>query len=282
MSIDKSIAEFSPNPSTDIARQYEDCLLTQAANDIYRSTGDVISTTDKAKTLAKFGRFDAVGTSFVTLQNEGGDETYVSTNSIDTISSSDAGDNQDTVVEGHTISNGKLTFYSSAVSEETITIDGQNKVTLPTPLARVTRLYNNGTTDFAGDIYVYEDDTVTSGVPQTASKIHMKVSEGNQSEKCSTSISDADYYIIKSFTGYCFDKATATVEFIGELRSVGTTNKVFRRVFSTAGSNGQPTTVYFDPPFIVPRNTDIRVRAQADGANTDVGAQFTGYLAKII
>jgi len=27
---------------------------------------------------------------------------------------------------------------------------------------------------------------------------------------------------------------------------------------------------------------DIRVRAKADGANTDVGAAFNGYLAKVI
>lgn len=252
-------------------------VLQGSVDQILATYGDKVSVEKKAKTLYKFGRFATVGTSFVTVQAEGGDETYATTNAIDKFSSSDAGDTQEIVIEGHTISSGELTFVT-----QTVTLAGQTETALTTPLARVTRLYNNGTTDFAGDVYVYEDDTVTGGVPQTASKIHMKVVAGNQSEKCSTSISNNDYLIVTEFVGYCFDKATAVVEFIGELRQVGTTNKVFRRVFSTAGTNGQPTVVSFNPPFIIPKNHDIRVRAKADGANTDVGASFNGYLATVI
>ena len=250
--------------------------IKQVEDTIFNTYGDTVSYHDKLKTLRKFGRFDGVGTSFVTLQREGGDETYATTDAITHFSSSNAGDTHEIVIEGHTISNGELTFKT-----QTVTLDGQTKTALATPLARCTRLYNNNSTDFAGDIYVYEDDTVTAGVPQAAAKIHMKVTEGNQSEKCSTSVSNTDYYIITGFSGYCFDKATAVVEFIGELRTVGTTNKVFRRIFSTAGANGAPTEVAFDPPFIIPKNSDIRVRAKADGAGTDVGAAFSGYLFKV-
>lgn len=276
MQYDDAQIPESPHQKVQIAEAYADPLITQAQNQIYQTFGDVVSVTNKAKTLYKFGRNPAVGTSLVTIDRTGADETYATDNTIAYFSSSNAGDTQEITVEGHTISGGVLTFKS-----QTVTLAGQTKTALETPLARCSRVANNNNTDFAGDIYVYEDDTVTSGVPQTASKIHMKVTEGNQSEKCSTSISNNDYYIITSFHGYCFDKSAATVEYIGEMREVGTTNKVFRRVFSTAGANGKPTTQYFNPPFIVPKNYDVRVRAVADGTNTDVGAAFNGYLASV-
>lgn len=254
--------------------------LSHAIGVIRSTYGDDVSIDAKSKTLYKFGRNPATNSStFETVQPEGGDETYATTNAIDKFSSSNAGDTQEIVIEGHTISGGKLTFVT-----QTVTLEGQTEKALTTPLARVTRLYNNGSTPFAGDVYVYEDDTVSAGVPQTASKIHMKVAVadiGEQSEKCSTSISNTDYLIITQFIGYCFDKTAETVEFIGELRQVGTTNKVFRRVFSTAGSDGRPTVIEFDPPFIVPKNHDIRVRAKTAGV-ADVGASFNGYLAKVI
>jgi len=255
----------------------ESALIAQALNNIWLNFGDRVSVSQKGKTLYKFGRNADIGTSFETVWNTGGNETYATDNVIDKFSSSNAGDTQEIIVEGHTISAGKLTFVT-----QTVTLAGQTETALTTPLARVNRAYNNGTTDFAGTIYIYEDDTVTAGVPQTASKIHAEVTEGNQTEKCATSISNTDYYIITAFTGYCFTKASRTVEFLVELREVGTTNKVFRRTFSTAGSEGKPTHIDFDPPFIIPKNYDIRVRAIASANATDVGASFNGYLAKVI
>lgn len=266
-----------PVPNTGNFTPILEYKLKSCEDIIFKTYGDKVSIDTKRKTLYKFGRCTTVGTSYVTLQPEAADETYVTTNAIDKFSSSDDGDTQEIVIEGHTISGGELTFVT-----QTVTLAGQTETALTTPLARVTRLYNNDTTDFAGTIYVYEDDTVVAGVPQTASKIHMQVVNGNQSEKCSTSISKDDYLIVTSFTGYCFQKTAAVVEFIGEMRQVGTTNKVFRRVFATAGGEGQPTTVYFDPPAIIPKNYDIRVKARADSSNTDVGASFNGYFASII
>ena len=248
-----------------------------AENEVFRSFGDKVSVYEKGKTLRKFGRNPSVGTSFSTVWIQGGDETYPTGNTIDTISSSDAGDTQTVIIEGHTISLGVLSFVV-----QTATLNGQNKVVLSTPLARCTRLYNTSTSDFNGDIYAYEDDTLSSGVPQTSSKIHLKVTSGNQSEKASTSISNSDYYIINSFTGYCFDKASAVIEFIGEFRSVSETPGAWRRVFTCASQNGIDKFEVFNPPFIIPKNSDVRVRARADGANTDVGAAFNGYLAKVI
>lgn len=250
--------------------------LRHAEDKVFNTYGDIVSVENKKKTLRKFGRNADIGTGFETIWRTGGDETYATTNAIDKISSSDNGDTQSVVIEGHTISSGILTFVT-----QTVTLVGQTETALTTPLARCTRLYNNGTSNFAGTIYVYEDDTVDAGVPQTAAKIHLTVAGGNQSEKASTSISNNDYWFITEFTGYCFDKAAAVVEFEIQIREVGTTNKVFRRIYETAGTNGTPTNEQFDPVIIVPKNHDVRVRAVADNATTDIGATMSGYLASV-
>lgn len=251
--------------------------IRHAIEEINNTYGDVVSVMDKKKSLIKFGRNGSVDTAFETVWRVGGDETYPTTNAIDKISSSDDSDNQNIVIEGHTISSGELTFVT-----QTATLDGFVETALTTPLARVTRLYNDDTSNFAGTIYVYEDDTVTDGVPQTTSKIHMAVTAQNQSEKASTSFSNQDYFIMTSFSGYCFDKSAAVVEFIIETRVVATTPKVFRRIYSTAGTNGVPTVREFTVPIIIPKNSDVRIRASADNASTDIGADFSGYLATVV
>ena len=105
--------------------------LTMAEQIIYDTFGDQVSIVNKAKTLRKFGRNAAVGGTFETVWRTGGDETYATDNTIDSVSSSDDGDTQAIHVEGHTISNGLLTFVAQEV-----TLTGQTPATLTTPLAR--------------------------------------------------------------------------------------------------------------------------------------------------
>ena len=245
---------------------------------IFTSYGDLVSVHDKGKFLYKFGRNRAINTSYQTLQPEGGDETYATDNVIDKISSSNSADTQKVIIEGHTIdSQGNLTFV---VQEATLA--GQTETAIPTPLARCTRAYNNSATTFAGDIYIYEDDTVSAGVPQTAANIHLKVVSGDQSEKASTSISYQDYFILTEVKVYCFDKSSEIIEMDLEIRRVGVTNQTFRRIFSTSAADGQPTNIIFEPPLIIPKNHDVRMRAKSAGASADVGGALNGYLAKVV
>ena len=147
-----------------------DVKIKQAINEVYSGYEKlVVSVEDKKKSLLKFGRYDNLGTSFETVWSQGGNETFPTGNTIGFISSSETSDTQLTRVEGHTIDvNGRLTFVV-----QFIVLQGRTKTALSTPLRDVTRIRNEGTTDWAGTIYVYEDDTVTNGVPQTASKIHI-------------------------------------------------------------------------------------------------------------
>jgi len=253
----------------------DDPKINYAIRQVFGTYGDKVSVHAKGKTLNKFGRNPAINAStYETVWNTGGNETYPTTNAIDKISSSSGSDTNVVYLEGHTISGGNLTFVTQSK-----TLVGQTETALDTPMARCTRAYTLD--DLVGTVYVYEDDTVTAGVPQTAANIHIEITEGNQSEKCATAISNTDYYFISQFLGNVFTKTgTPICEFIVEIRQVSASNDDFRRIFSVMGSNNSPTVINFDPYLIIPKNYDIRVSAVGSAA-MDVGASFNGFLAKV-
>ncbi len=227
----------------------------------------------KNKTLLKFGAIDSLGTSEEMIWQQGGIETLIATNAIDTVSSSDAGDTQDVTIEGHTISGSDLTFVTQSA-----TLNGQTKVVLTTALARASRIYNNGNTDFAGNIYVYEDDTITAGVPQTAAKVHLKTAR-NQSLKAATSISSVDYYLITNFHGSVNKKTTGIVDFRLQIRRSG---KVFRDVvLGSSASTGGNLDLEFKPYIIAPKNSDIRITGTGSTTNIAASAWINGLLSLI-
>ena len=256
-----------------------DYWLEHAIQVIYGTYGDRVSVISKNKDLIKYGRTEQAGTStaatLMTLTTGTLNETYVSTNIITTISSSSASDTGQVKVEGHTISGGNFTFVT-----QTITLTGQTQATLATPLARCTRINNAGSSDLVGDIYVYQDDTSTSGVPDTATKVHCEVRAGmNQSEKASTTISSTDYWIIAGVYANVLEKTASTAEISFEVREYG---KTFRKYFDMASSNTTDSFRTGKPYIIVPPNADVRLRAIASGANTIVSGGMFGTLAKVI
>ena len=245
--------------------------LRHAIAEIKRTYG--VNAHLKNKSLIKFGRNPALGTSRGTIQVYGGNDTYLSSNGITHFSSSDDGDEQDIVVEGHTVDgSGDFTFVVQPA-----TLGGFTKTALTTPLARCTRVYNDDATDFAGDVYVYENGaTVTDGVP--GSLIHNKVLAGrNQSEKCSTTISKVDYWIITGVSVGVLQKTAATVDGVLEIRNKG---KTFRQLLPIpAASGGAPSQISLDPYIIAPANSDVRLTGIASTTNVEVTGIIGGYLA---
>lgn len=257
--------------------------IRYAINGIHADSNKWVSVDSKRKSLLKFGRQDSLGTSFETVWIQGGQETYVASNIIDTVSSSSGSDTGGVVyVEGHTVSgtgaDAKYTFVSQVA-----TLMGTTKVVLDTPLARASRIYNASSTSWVGDVYVYEDDdTGTPGVPDTSSKIHLKAAAGdNQSFKAATTLSDIDYFLCSGFWCSVNKKTTAVVDFEMEIRNPG---GVFRPIGrATASSTGLNTVVInFDPYIIIPRNSDVRMVAAASVTNVSVNASFQGYLANVV
>lgn len=263
-------------------RGYEvpDGRLVQAEREIYRQFGEVVSIQNKAKSLVKFGKSAALTTgSLQTVWTVGGNETYVSTNTIDSISSSAIADTQEIYIEGHTVSgsgeNQKFTFVSQVIS-----LDGRTRVALPTPLARVSMAYNNNGSLLTGRVAVYENTALTNGIPTDVSKIHIDIPLGLQeSFKAATTFSDKDYFILTGGFGSVSLKQAGTADFYVEIREVG---KIFRQVAAISATNGAPWVVDLDPAVIIPKNCDVRVRVESSNNNVVVFTSFKGYLAKVI
>lgn len=255
-----------------------DPLLQQAINEIRSTYGVDVSTAQKQKSLLKFGRNENVGTGGATIMDFAGaetDETYVSTNAITHIASSSTSDTEVIRVEGHTIDgNGDLTF-----TVQSVTLAGQTKTPLSTPLARATRAYNAGSANLVGTVYVAEDVTFTSGVPQTASAVHVIIPAGkNQSRKASTAISAVDFWIVTNIYADVLEKTAASADVDLQVREKG---GVFRQVATLGVASDHQGRLDFVPPLIIPANSDVRLRATASASSTDVSGGIQGYLASV-
>ena len=263
-------------------RAYEvpDGRLVQAEREIEALTGDRVSIDRKAKSLIKFGKSaDLTADTLETVWTVGGNETYVTDNTIEYISSSSAADTQTIKLECHTVSgtgtDAKFTFLVQEV-----TLNGQNPVALDTPVARVSHAYNANGTEIVGRVTVYENTTVVGGVPSDATKIHIDIPQGLQgSFKGATTFSDSDYYVLTGGFGSVSKKQDANVDFYLEVREVG---GVFIQRAAVSASTGGPWDIDLDPAVIVPKNADVRIRADSGTNNAVVFGIFKGYLAKVL
>ncbi len=256
-----------------------DPLIADALNRILADYGDTVSVKNKAKSLLKFGRNTNVGSvsTGYTIWWTGQDqthETYVADNinSIDTLSSSSGSDTMQVTVEGHTMTGGNRTFVT-----QNKTLVGQGKATLDTPLNRLTRIYvSGGTSNNVGEIYGYEDTSLTSGKPTDTTKIHITVPVGkNQSEKASTSLSSTDYWIITNFEGSLVEKTSSFADIELQVREVGS---VFRPRNDVV-ADGSGGSYNFKPYLIIPPNADVRLIAVSDSTSREVSGSIQGFLA---
>lgn len=259
-----------------------DFWIEHAVQEIMNTYGD--SVRPKAKSLYKFGKnLDLDAAAPETVWEHGGDEVYVTTNSIDTLSSSSTSDTAVTVrIEGHTVS-GTGTDSQFTFVVQDASVNGQNKVTLTTPLARVSRVYVTSTTQAVGDVLVYEDTTIVGGVPSDDTKVHIGIYASthgdNQSFKAATTFSNTDYFLLTSLILSVGKKTAATVDFSVEMRSPG---GIFLPAFQTTLSDSSNSFQYDAKPiFIVPKNYDIRIEAATSTNNTEVDALFMGIICEV-
>ena len=230
------------------------------------------------KSLHKFGRNEDVGTTQEIVNYLGIDPAYSTSNDITHFSSSNAADTQTLMVEGMTYSGGDLSFVA-----QNITLAGQTKTALTTPLARVTRIANTSSaTATAGDVYVYKDVAVTAGVPTVVAGNTGNVmpASGQSTLFGGTSVASTNYLVITELAVYENKKtgsAQTDIEF--QIRPVG---GVWRSVAVGSVSNSSNIQRLSAPHFIVPPNTDIRVMATGSTTGIDISASFSGYFADII
>lgn len=93
------------------------------------------------------------------------------------ISSASALDNQDIFVDLVLFDGTYLRGYQT-----TVTLDGQNKVLIdtPHPCWAINRAYNDNGTPLSGQIYIYEDTAITSGIPNDLSYARASIRVGHE------------------------------------------------------------------------------------------------------
>ena len=271
-----------------------DFRLRQAVNQIYSTYGDVVSVEAKKKSLTKFGDNPSVSTAYETVAPWQGteiNETFVSTNLIDSVVSSSTSDTTQTItVEGHTIdTSGNLTFVVQSVA-----LTGRTETPLITPLARANRAYvaasgtfNTTPAALVGIVSIYDNTGgMASGVPSVAAATKLRIAAGDtQSQKCATSVSSTDYWII-THASVDIGDTTGNAAFVTaqlEIRDVanGGAWRPMGRVFTLWADQPGFDRAY-NPYLIVPKNHDFRVSAKANANLAEVYANVDGYLASVV
>jgi len=202
----------------------------------------------------------------------GGDYTYSTTAAIDTISCSSVADTQNIAVIGLDENWLEVT--------QVVTLDGQTKVTLPTPLIRVSRMVNisNDQTDIAADLvgncYLYEDTAISGGVPTDPAMIRAMMQNGNNQTLMALYTIPANYtgYIVR-WTAAIANKSATKMEFVGRARDFGGvfTNQILGSV-SDAGSSSVSND--FPIPIAISPKTDVDVLAYTDTNNSGIYITF--------
>lgn len=264
--------------------------IERAEQECYALYGDRVSVAAKNKYLRKFGRTQnadaGVKTTVALFQDAVISETFATTNSIDYVVSTSASDAAKPFsIEGQKLSsNGTDKIFTA----QTVTLNGTTPVALPTPLIRATR--GRGTTsDLAGNIAVYDSTLsgggLTSGKPDVDAAVKLLIAAGNSfSEKCATTVSYRDYWFIEQLIVSVSRNSPqgAVVDIDVEIRRPGGI-WVPAGLEITLASEAQNTLpVNLSYPIIVPKNSDVRLIALSDAADTFVTGSMAGPLALAI
>ena len=198
------------------------------------------------------------------IWSQGGLYVFSTTEDIDSISSSSATDDQEITVEG-------LDLGCCPVVQ-TVTLDGQNRVALDTPLYRCYRAYNSDSTALAGDVYIYVNGAITDGVPDTAAGIKAKITIGSgQTEMCIYTIpSGKTGYFIGGYVSK--SRAIASVaDFTSRVITDGGVERVLIRISTTSSWQYK-----YPIPIALAARTDVFLRCETVSANgTGVSGGFT-------
>jgi hypothetical protein len=234
--------------------------------EVRRDYGADVSIIQKSQQLIKFGRSDLGGVDISTLWSQGGNEVFLSDNTITKLTCAVASTTT-IVVEGHTV-DGDGDFTGVV---QTITLNGLADVALPIPLARCSRLYNDGGAPLTGDV----------SARTAADVVYCNIPAGSQqSFKAATTISKDVFFGMNGFQVAVSKKTAATAEFQMEIRLKG---KVFRsRDLMVAASPGSTVLDIYQPWLVIPPNSDIRIRTIASGNSTPVAGSFEGLLASVL
>ena len=274
-----------------LTRFCDDPWIQYAVDQIYSDYGDRVIV--KPKQLRKFGHNPSIAadtkSTVARFQDNLANETFATGNTVDYIVSDNASDTGIVGVEGHAVDgSGNMSFVS-----QNATLNGTTPVALTTPMFRGNRItrpkgtFASPSTDLVGNIYLYDSAAatgVTAGVPDVAAATKVMIPAGyQQSEKCATSISYADYWVITKFeAGTSRDgPQDAIVDVDLEYREIGGVWRpvgLERRLISSAVAPPELLLPYV----IIPKNCDVRMIATSTASATKVVGRVAGQLLSIV
>jgi hypothetical protein len=192
---------------------------------------------------------------------------------IDTVSSSSNSDTIPLLVSGLDI-NGRYV-------DQVITLTGQTKVTLPTPLWRAFRAFNNDSgTALVGNVYIYEDTVITAGVPDDSSKVRTYVAAEFDTGIPAQQTLMGHYTVPAGFNGYFMGivislsrAITTACQVLLQARDYGCS---FRTVSTIELNSGGSSIFILDNPIpsVVSPNADIKFSANTSANNAAVSLQY--------
>lgn len=194
---------------------------------------------------------------------------YSTTDDIDSISSTDLSDTQQISIQG-------LDSNWDLVTQ-TVTLQGQIRVALTTPLIRVFRAFNDDSTDLIGHVIIYVNGATIGGVPSNSSDIRAVIDPMNQQTLM------AVYTIPNGKTGYMRDWYMATSG--GNKSSnyaVRLVSRDFSKVFRTKHVSAMdalspiPYHHQYTEPEIFAARTDIEMRVESIASPAALGNSVSG------
>lgn len=222
------------------------------------------------------GRNPDVGTALEDIWNYGGVETLNTTPQAMFISSSNAGDTTQTYRVLGLDADWELFL-------ETVTVGGQSQVQIGTiSWGKIMRAWQiDAGASPAGDIYIAESDTLTLGVPNTATKVHgmIRQSDGDGTLlKASGTVPAGHKVLIKGWEGQMLAATggagrDVTLKLMVQELANGATVQapawapwrvVDLHTISTAGPQGGHE---YDIPLVFPELTHVKVAAIATAAS---------------
>jgi len=223
--------------------------------------------------LSKFGENPDIDTTSdpEDVWSFGGVYNYSITDDIDSISSSSDLDEMSVQVEGLDISGYEVV--------QTVSLSGQNRVALNSPLSMVHRAFILGANPTVGDVYIYVDTPLTLGVPTDITKIRAHVSNSSlQTEMVVYRVPKGKTLIYNEGFVAISRGVDGNAEMTLKIREPGGLFRVKRRVSVNSGGSSHWRAVYSIPK-VVRELSDIKFTCENVSANnTGVSGGFEAIL----
>lgn len=164
--------------------------------------------------------------------------------------------------------------------QETVTMQGQTRITLGGKWSRINRAFNGDTNDIAGNVFVYTNGANTDGTPDTASTVKAIIENGhNQTLQCIYTVPIDDSLHLSAYHLSCDSKSANTTANLTIKLVVRRKSSVFRTQEIIAVSNHAPATVHFAMPLSIPGGSDVMFQIVSSTSNNmHVHAVFEGML----